>query len=383
LLFLGLTWWFGGLAAFVLQNLPSPGLAFWVLSSSCAYFFYALAGLFHFRSLRLVVFLPLFISIPAAFLPFIHQIRLEWPVISRMLSYNYMGGLGALAWSIAGLTLWTALGRAWRGLISRRLHAFFLGLVSVELILVLTSSVRAWALDYGALPSLLSVLAALPALGYIFILSCKMKSQVIFISYRRIVFVLVPGLFFAALSLWFVLSLGSLGRDAPGGYYLPLLNPVELTQLACWAVFAYWQRRLRKMSPPAPHFSSGRLFWVYGLFAFLWLHGVMFRVLQYFSQAEVPQVVDFVELRFIFACIWMIFGVILWLAAISHASGFSWFMGLGLLLAGSIMLVMLSAQLWGYVVVVPLALTELAFLGLMFWRAPAPFSARGRKLGGR
>ncbi|MDR2051575.1 MAG: DUF2339 domain-containing protein [Deltaproteobacteria bacterium] len=380
LLLSGFAWFFSGLGAFVFKNASFPGLVFFASSSVCAYFFYALGKIIRFRSLRLAIFLPMFVSIPAAILPLAYQARLEWPVFDNMFSYNYLSDLGLLAWGIYFVTVWTALYRNWGGLISNRRHAFFIGLVILELILILTSSCRAFILESGVSPSFLSALSALPSLLCISFISHLSKIRPIFRPYRQVVLILVPTILFLILALWFVFSLSSQGSEAPGGKYLPLLNPVEITQLACVAVFAHWQRRLRKSRIPGPHLSEGRLFWVYGFFAFLWLHGLMFRVLQYFSRAEPEEVFGFTDLHFIFACIWVLSGITLWLCSTRYASLLSWFLGLVLLLAGDAALAVISLGLWGQLTATFLILAALLVFILLCWRSPAPFTAGGKKL---
>jgi hypothetical protein len=383
LLLLGFAWFFFGLGFFIFKNASSPGLMFFAASSVCAYFFYALGKIIRFRSLRLAIFLPMFISVPAAILPLAYQARLEWPVFDNMFSYNYLNSLGLLAWGVYFVTVWTALYRNWGGLISNRKHALFIGLVTLELVAILTSSCRALALESGVFPSFLSVLSVLPSLLCILLLSYLSKIRPIFRPYRQVTLILVPAILFVILGLWFVFSLSSQGREAPGGKYLPLLNPVEITQVACVAIFAYWQRRLRKSGIPGPHLSEGKLFWVYGFFAFLWLHGLMFRVLQYFSQAEAAEVFGFTDLHFIFACIWVLSGITLWLCATRYSSVLSWLLGAALLFAGYAVLTFVSFRLWGEFAAIILILAALLIFILLCWRSPAPFTARGRKLARR
>ncbi len=380
LLIWGFAWWFGGLAAFAFSGMPEPGLVFFALSSACACSFYAIGKVIRFRALREVIFLPLFISIPAVLLPFLYQAYLEWPDTSHWLSYNYLSGVGLLAWVAYFASLWAALYRNWGGLISNQRHAQFLGLVTLELLLVLTSSCRAFALESGVSPAFLSVLAVLPSLACILFLSYAVKHRKIYRPYRQIMVLLVPAVLFAVLAVWFMLSLSSLGGEAPGGKYVPLLNPVEFAQVACIVAFGYWQRRLRKARIPTPHLSAGRLYWVYGLWGFMWLHGLMFRVVQYFSQANVWNVFDFIELRFIFALIWVVFGIVAWLTATRLGSTFSWWCGAILFFTGSITLALISLQLWGRPMVVLLTLLGVTLLSLLFWLSPAPFTERGRKL---
>ena len=379
-LLFGLAWWFGGMGTFVFRSLPEPGLVFFALSSACAYSFYVLGKVLGFRSLGLVIFWPLLISVPAVLLPCLYQTQMEWPVLNHMLSYNYFGGLGALAWGTFFITMGIAMRRNWEGLVSNHWHNWFLGLLSLELILILTSSIRALALENGVSPSVLSSLAALPALGYILAVSYLAKNRNLSKICRRIILSWIPALLFVTLAGWFVLSLGSLGRDAPWGRYLPILNPVELTQISCILVFAYWQRRVRKSKTNAAYLSDGQMGWVYGLFAFLWLHGLSFRLLQYFSQSEPWQVTGFMELRFIFACLWILFGILLCRGGSVYASTLSWLLGLALCLGGSSLLIWIGAKFWGMGTAALLGLLSLALTLLICWSTPAPFTAKGRKL---
>ena len=376
----GFTWCFGGLAVFTFKDMPSPGLVYFALSSACAYAFFALGRLFRLRSLRVAIFIPMLIAVPAVLLPFIYQTVIEWPDLAYLASYNYLSGLGALAWIAYFVTVWTALYHNWGGLISNRAHARFLALVTLELVLVLTSSCRAFALEFGVSPSLLSVLAVLPSLICVYVISRILKFREVEHPYRRPMLLAVPWVLFLALSLWFVSALTSPGSAAPGGNYIPLLNPVELGQLVSIFIFGYWQRRLRKSEIPTAHLSSGVMLWVYGVSSFLWLHGVMFRVVQYFSQADVHEIMDFAELRIIFACIWIVYGILTWLGSTVFVSVFSWLAGVALFMSGSASLVYMSAFIWGQFVAVVLAIVAVIILGLLIWRSPMPFTQRCRKL---
>lgn len=383
LLILGFAGFFGGMAVFIFTHVTLPGQTLLLVLSACAYFFYSLGRLIRFRALNLAIFLPILISLPALLLPLAYQAQAEWPAFEHLFSYNYFSGLGGAAWAACFIAIWTALRHCQGGLISKEAHAWLIGLAILGLMLALTSSCRAFALEWGVAPSLLSVLAVLPSLICVIFLShlphgLRPLTQ----PYRRVILLAAPGALFMALAVWFFFSLSSPGRDAPGGNYMPLLNPVELSQLACIAVFSYWQRRLRKARMPAPHLSGGKRIWVYGIFSFLWLHGLMFRVLQYFSQAGAREVFSFVELQFMFACIWVMFGIVLWLGATRYASSLSWCLGFLLLGAGSIFLEFISFRLWGRLPATLLALGGIVLLILLLWRSPAPFTARGRKLGG-
>lgn len=375
----GFVWCFGGLLVFAFRDMPAPGPLFFALSSACAYVFFAVGKFVRLRSLRVAIFIPMLISIPAVLLPFAYQTRIEWPEINHLVSYNYLSGIGALAWVAYFITVWTALYHNWGGLISKRVHAWLLALVTLELVLVLTSSSRAFALESGVSPSFLSVLAVLPGLGCIFVISRQMKVGRVERPYRAPMLLAVPWVLFGALGLWFVFSLSSPGDAAPGGKYVPLLNPVELVQLLSILIFGYWQRRLRKASFSVAHLSGGLLLWVYGVSSFLWLHGVMFRVVQYFSQAQAREVLGFVELHIIFACIWVAYGILAWLGSSIFTSTFSWLTGAILLAAGSGALAYLALGLWGQFVAVVVGLGALVILTLLIWRSPAPFTARGRR----
>lgn len=378
----GFGWCFFGLAAFTFKDMPYPGLVYFALSSACAYIFFALGRIFRLRSLRVAIFIPMLFSIPAALLPFIYQIVIEWPDFSHLASYNYLSGLGALAWVSYFITVWTALYHNWGGLISNRTHARFLALVTLELVLVLTSSCRAFALDFGVSPSLLSTLAVLPSLICVLVLSRIMKTRTVEQPYRRPMLLFVPWMLFLALAGWFVSALSSPGSAAPGGNYIPLLNPVEFVQLVAIVTFGYWQRCLEKYEVPAPHLSSGAMLWVYGVSSFLWLHGVMFRVVRYFSQAEAHEVMDFVELRIIFACIWIVYGILAWLGSTMFVSVLSWLAGALLFVGGSTWLVYMAAGIWGQFVAVVLTIVAVIILTLLIWRSPMPFTQRCRKLAG-
>lgn len=375
----GFIWCFGGLAVFTFRDMPSPGLIYFALSSACAYVFFSLGKLFRLRSLRVAIFLPMLIAIPAVLLPFVYQTYIEWPETEHLLSYNYLTGIGALAWVSYFITVWTGLYHNWGGLISNRNHARFLALVTLELVLVLTSSIRAFALEFGVSPSVLSVLATLPSLLCIYVISRAMKFRRVERPYRTPMLLVVPWLLFFALGLWFISALSIPGSAAPGGKYVPLLNPIEMGQLVIMLFFAYWQRRLRKSAIPTAHLSTGVRLWIYGVGAFLCLHGVMFRVVQYFSQAQAQEVFDFVELRIIFACIWVVYGILVWIGSTMFASTFSWLTGVILLGAGAFTLISLAAGLWGQFVAVVMGISTLVVLTLLVWRSPAPFTQRGRK----
>lgn len=376
----GFVWCFAGLAVFSFREMPSPGLIYFALSSACAYLFFALGKFFRLRSLRTAIFIPMFIAVPAAVLPFIYQTHIEWPDFAHLVSYNYLSGPGAVAWIVYFVTVWTALYHNWGGLISKRVHAWFLALVTLELVLVLTSSSRAFALESGVSPSLLSVLAVLPSLACVFVISRIIKFKKLEKPYRTPLFLVVPWILFVALALWFVSSLSSPGSAAPGGKYIPLLNPVELVQLGSILIFAYWQRRLHKFSAPLARCSDGMMLWVYAVSSFLWLHGVMLRVVQYFSRAELSEVVNFVELRIIFVCIWITYGILVWIGATIFASTFSWFIGALLLAAGASSLIYLAMALWGQFVAVVIGVSSLVVIALLIWRSPLPFTQRGKKV---
>lgn len=375
----GFSWCFGAIAVLSFRDMPAPGLVCFALSSACAYFFFALGRVWRLRSLRVAIFIPMFIAIPAAILPIVYQISLEWPVFSHFVTYNFLDGFGALAWVIYFITAWVALYHNWEGLISSRLHSKLFALVTLELVLVLTSSIRALGLEYGSSPSLLSTFAVLPSLTCAFVLSRIMKRVEIHEPYRTPIFLVLPWTIFAGLCLWFLSALSSPGDASPGGKYIPLLNPVEVMQVASVMIFAYWQRRLGKSSPPMPHLSDRAMRWVYAMSSFMWLHGVMFRVVQYFSQAPAREVIEVAELRIIFAGIWVVYGIIFWVASTSFASVLAWGAGVILLAAGCFSLVHLAIWLWGTFVAVVIGICSLSLLAMLLWRSPAPFTERGKK----
>lgn len=383
LVFFGFSWCFGGLAVYVFRNMPAPGLIYFAISSASAYFFYAFGKLVRLRSLRMAIFIPMIISVPAVLLPFIYQMRIEWPALNHLVSYNYLTGLGALAWVSYFITVWTALYHNWGGLISNRTHAWLLALVTLELVLVLTSSGRAFALESGVSPSILSVLGVLPSLGCIFVLSRLIKFKPIGVPYNTPMYLVVPWVLFGALALWFVSALSSPGDAAPAGKYVPLLNPVEMVQLISIIMFGYWQRRVRKSVIPTSQLGRGAILWVYAAASFLWIHGVMFRVVQYFSQAQVQAVMSFVELRIIFACIWVVYGILAWIGSTMFTSSVSWLVSVLLLAAGAFTLVFLGGGLWGQFVAIVMSVAALIVLVLLIWRSPAPFTQRGKKIAER
>lgn len=372
-------WCFGSLAVFSFQHMASPGLVYFALSSGCAYLFFAFGKLIRLRALRVAIFFPILISIPAALLPFIYQAYIEYPSASHLMSYDYLGGIGALAWISYFITVWTGLYHNWGGLISRRLHSVLLAVVLLELVLVVTSSCRAFALGFGVSPALLSSLSVAPSLFCVFVLSRVMKFRNIEQPYRTPMFLVVPWILFVLLAVWYVLALSSTGSIMSGVNYVPLLNPVEMTQAASVLVFAYWQRRLRKSAVPTAYLSSGKVLWVYGVSSFLWLHGVMFRVVQHFSQAEMQDVLQFAELRFIFSCIWLVYGMLVWIGSTSFNSAVSWALGVLAFFAGVAMLLYLSFGIWGQPATVMLGFCALVVLALLVWRSPAPFTQRGKK----
>ncbi|MDL2306696.1 DUF2339 domain-containing protein [Desulfovibrio sp. OttesenSCG-928-C06] len=415
---IGMGVWFLGLGM-ESDYMSTAPLNFLLLTVSASALLFSLAGKkLDLRVMCLSAFLPLPVSFvcvlggvvfsSSLYYGFVYYAGFEGthPALWYLLMHNFMSGYGWLAWLVfavcQGALLWgygrggagaSGLLRAQTGFQIQnkagsenaastrntgKLYTFGLCLFTLELIYVLTCSLRAmveqtshytlaWADLAGIAPSLLYVIVMLW-------LSSGSATKPPRLSERNTGALLgtVPGLLFIGLGVWFGMGLFDVGNPYPLPFYVPVLNPLELQQAFCVAIFAVWQRalhnalQLRRELPGSDtalaeasfgkgdlaaktmrtlHFwalSQPRMILVMSLLLFAWLHSILFRSIHFFTGTPMSNVWDHEAFQALLTALWGLWGLLHIIIGNKKRTRLFWVIGAVLMLAVTIKIFMLD-----------------------------------------
>ncbi|MDL2317042.1 DUF2339 domain-containing protein [Desulfovibrio sp. OttesenSCG-928-A18] len=291
---LGLVWWFGGLALESRHVLSEPGAFLFCSSAASALAFFAGARFLHFREL----YLAIWAIVPGSVLFILFSLNAAHAVLSAellyestlsllrpMLTHQFLSGLQGLGWLFftAGAAAFFFYSKA---SFSPRQRGWLLTVVLLELLLVFTCSSRALAHGLELSRAWISFAGLFPALVYICASIAVAHWRAVDARDREVFFARVPQVLFTLLAAWFVIGMFRQGSPRPLPIYLPLLNPLELKQALCIALFLLWQKKLRALDMGFPRLSLPLLVRGTIVLTFIWLHSVIARTTQFY--AEVP-----------------------------------------------------------------------------------------------
>jgi uncharacterized membrane protein len=211
-----------------------------------------------------------FLLWPAMLLVFANEIVLGYPPLARA---------GYISWPTALIAGWWLMRKDEEALphwLSEILHAT----LALLLVAVLTREL-AWQVNNaiaGSSAWRISVYALIPALALYWLLALKKSARWPVGPWRHAYVVLAGTVLCVSLLLWSLLSLSHSGADAPLSY-VPILNPLELTQLAVFLAWWRWwtngrranQARLQQYQRPVLYMAGGLLV--------IWLNVVLLRSL--------------------------------------------------------------------------------------------------------
>ncbi|MCF8036112.1 MAG: DUF2339 domain-containing protein [Desulfobacteraceae bacterium] len=248
-------------------------------------------------------------------------------------------GWGAAAWGLAVLSGYHLLYRfdqKWPDKLLRSLHLILLMLV----FFLLTREagwVTGWLIN-GAGAWSFAAWAVFPALAVVFLLryGCRLTWPVVRFRSIYLGHGLIPvGLFLLG---WIITACFRVADPGPLAY-LPLVNPVEITQVfAFWTLIRWWkevdQRQIEIMAELPEH----SMVWVMLATAFLWLNSVIARTVHFWALVDfsAPALFASVYFQSAVSIVWTLTSLLLMAAAGRQGKRPLWVIGavlLGLVLA--------------------------------------------------
>ena len=378
----GLFWWYAGMGFEAYKFAETPWAMFLAgvaVSSALAYVAERYTGLGEFR-LAMVhvplatagIYLASHIGMDVLFRPL---------KIDFFLRYNFLAGWGAVAWGAFAATQGALLFlRREKG--KPLFHAWWSGVVALEVLLMLTSSGRGMALVYRLAPSWGSLAGILPALLYtvalVWILRKFLREEggAFTPSHARILGGTVPAVLFVLLISWLVLSFFDLGDPSPLPMYIPLLNPLEIQQALCIAIFTLWQRTVLdvkeiRLSLPVPKL----LLLIDGL-AFAWLHSMLFRAIAFMTGTPMYRAWDHESFQALLTALWGVWGMAHLIIGNRKRVRLVWVIGASLMLADTAKLFLVDLADKGTLFRVISFFVMGGIFLLIGWLAPLPPSAK-------
>lgn len=297
LTYIGLFWWFTGLGIECWRFAGEPGSLFFLLASaSSALFFltgrwlrlpYVFASLWVLVAISLFLLLvPIVPTMADAAQVFYLKTFDDYPFLPGVLmfSHSFLSGLEGLSWLAYAIALAVFFLTA-SSAVSDKLKGHLATLCTLEAVLVLTCSCRAFALPLQFSPAWADLAGIVPSLGYIFAIVTAIRLAFIPPLYIRPLFVTTPLILFATLAVWVVCGFTDPGNPGPQLRYIPLLNPLELQQALCFGMFLLWGMQLHSMARKLPHAATRRVIRFTALLGFAWLHSIIIRATHYYTDA--------------------------------------------------------------------------------------------------
>ncbi|MCC8193630.1 MAG: DUF2339 domain-containing protein [Deltaproteobacteria bacterium] len=330
---LGLFWWYGGLALEAGRFAGQPLVMFFLavsLSSVILYFAEKATGVREFLFAAACV--PLvtaagclviatggdFIDRSAAVVWHGGIVPDAWRMVTLearlFLRHNFLTGWSAVAWAAFAVTQIGML-RYCRSRVTDTRHAWWAGILALELLFMLTSSGRGAALDLGLSRAWGQLASILPALVYtmalVWVIKRYTEGRTVSFTHdhARILGGSVPAVLFVPLGVWLFFSFFSLGRPAPLPFYVPLLNPLELKQALCIATFALWQRAISQLGGLRFVLPLARLILVLDGLAFVWLHSMLFRAIAHFTGTPMGRAWEHESFQVLLTILWGVWGM--------------------------------------------------------------------------
>ncbi len=381
LAFIGLFWWFGGLALECFGHAAQPWPMLLGAVSVSAALLYEAGRRLDFADLRLGAGVPLAVAWLVLGASLARNIGLlGHPEV--LLTQNLFAGWGGPAWLLFACGQVFCL---WRGrdACAPKLHAAWAGLAALELLLACSSSGRALAYTMGLARAWVSFAGLLPPLAYILALvglfgkpGRDLSQNPLRREHARVLLGYVPALLFAALGLWLARSLFAEGSPRPLPVYVPLLNPLEIKQALCIAVFVLWQTVLRKQNVSGLAMAPARLVRVADILVFIWLHSLLFRSVHWYTGLPMSQVWSHGALQTALTVLWAVWGTAHIIVGNKFAARPLWVIGAALVTADTAKLFLLDFADKGTLFrIISFFVVGGIFL-LIGWLAPLPPAAK-------
>ena len=353
---IGLVWWYGGLGLETARFADLPLTMFFLaVSGTSVVLFFAekKTGLGDF--LRAAVLVPLvtaaccllvysgwdYLRRSAILVPSYYDFY-AWGALeheARMfLRHNFLTGWSAIAWAAFAVTQ-TGMLRLSLARLKPSRHAWWAGIVALELLFMLTSSGRGAALDlglsraWGHLASIFPALFYTMALAWIIKRSVEGRAACFSPDHARILGGTVPAILFVPLGAWLFFSFFSLGKAAPLPFYVPVLNPLELKQALCIATFAVWQRAISQVPGIRFTLPLPRLLLALDALLFIWLHSMLFRAIAHFTGTPMGRAWDHASFQVLLTVLWGVWGMAHLIVGNRKAARLVWVIGASLILA--------------------------------------------------
>jgi uncharacterized membrane protein len=290
----GLSWWFLGWFFEFRRVVNGPEETFLVFTLLSSLGFYALARLLPFPLFKLAL-------IPA---PAFALYRVLGVVVSRTLaffpregswifSHNFFNRRGLISW-LSFIFLEALLiileGRKKRDSPGEeKPYSLRTFLVLLTTLILLSSSGRALTREWGLSESWTSLAGLLPLYALLVLIPFFPEPWRFSSFFRKTNLLMLPLGAALGLALWFIATLFIFGSPRPLPFYLPFLNPLDLLEGLCIAVFLFW--RLGPSGRPAgpgeaeerPLISGAGLFVIADLAVFFWIIAVISRCLHFYG----------------------------------------------------------------------------------------------------
>jgi uncharacterized membrane protein len=244
-------WWFGGWLYEINRASPFPAEFFFILCSASALLSCA-AALVSGSNVLFMGLVPSPVFALALVLGTMGGLIGASPVpdsvftaLTMRFSVNYFRGFYAWSWIAFFVSQCLALFFS-RKKTGETVHGIWLALCALITAAVLSASGRALTIRLGLSVSWTSFGGLLPLFAAVITLGLCLRRLSPAGTGSRIVFVILPLIFCSILSLWFIVSVFLPGDPAPLPLYIPILNPLDLEELFCIAVFFLWQILLLK-----------------------------------------------------------------------------------------------------------------------------------------
>lgn len=328
----GLVWWYGGLALETWRFADQPLVTFFLAASVSSVALFVAEKMTGIRE-----FLPAAIGVPLAAAAwgllafsggdYLHRSAVTlpssysfsaWNALEHearlLLRHNFLTGWSALAWAAFAVTQ-VGLLRFCLSRVKPSRHAWWAGVLALELLLMLTSSGRGAALDLGLSPAWGHLASIFPALAYTAALAWILRrytegrAALLTRDHTRILGGTVPAILFVPLGAWLFLSFFNLGKAAPLPFHVPLLNPLELKQALCIATFALWQRAISQVDGIRFTLPLPRLLLVLDALLFIWLHSMVFRGIAHFTGTPMGRAWEHESFQVLLTILWGVWGM--------------------------------------------------------------------------
>ena len=260
---------------------------------------------------------------PSAVLPLIMVLmtadKINWSGTQHLFAHT-----GWLLWPLAFVLLHDCL-RQGRGLLSERCLSLNHSISYLLLTLIITAEASwlTWRITSGDGAWCLIVWGLIPAGMVLLAHSRRLEDFWPLTDYRQTYQQYTSAVL--ALFLWLWLLLGSLSSagDVPPLPFIPLLNPLELSQIAVLLLLLWWLLRHQLMPAPAAlaTFGTGT--------AFLWLNAALARAVHHLAAVpfDLDTMLDSRLYQTAVAILWALLSLVLMLIADRRQSRSVWFAG--------------------------------------------------------